>query len=132
VKFEIRDVGLKEDGIEKFRAHVEILQGRSEAYSSWSEKFVNGCDECGIGNGWNDLAINVDSKVDSRKHRSRQGFSRGKLCGKAEEGGGYLAASFAGSIGMRTVGRLKSTFAILTGVREYRLRSGEDFPRSDF
>ena len=32
------------DGIEKFRAHGEILQVRSEAYSSWSKKNVNDSD----------------------------------------------------------------------------------------
>jgi hypothetical protein len=43
VKVKIGEVSLQ-DGIEKFRAHDEILLGRSEAYSSWSEKNVNDSD----------------------------------------------------------------------------------------
>jgi len=38
---EVGEVSLQKDGIEKFGSHDEILQGRSEAYSSWSEKKVN-------------------------------------------------------------------------------------------
>lgn len=46
VKFEVGEVSLEKDGIEKFGAHDEILQVRSVAYSSWSGNFVNGCDHC--------------------------------------------------------------------------------------
>ena len=44
VKVEIGEVGSQENGIEKFGAHDEILQVRGEAYSSWSENFVNDSD----------------------------------------------------------------------------------------
>ena len=44
MKVEFGKIGLQENVIENFGAHDEILQVRSEAYSSWSEKNVNDSD----------------------------------------------------------------------------------------
>ena len=44
MKVEFGKIGLQENVIENFGAHDEILQVRSEAYSSWSKKNVNDSD----------------------------------------------------------------------------------------
>jgi hypothetical protein len=41
MKFEFREVGLQENGIEKLGAHASILQLKIVAYSSLPEIFVN-------------------------------------------------------------------------------------------
>jgi len=71
---------------------IEILQVRSEAYSSWSEKNVNDSDHKARCRTQLVGSKNVDSKED----RQRAGCARASAvqrCGKAEEGSGKLGES---------------------------------------
>jgi hypothetical protein len=53
---------------------IEILQGRSEAYSSWSEKNVNDSDHSGAPVEWGVLLKNVDKEEDGRERRRDKRF----------------------------------------------------------
>jgi len=74
VKFEVGEVSLEKDGIEKFGAHDEILQVRSVAYSSWSGNFVNGCDHCAGNEGYPTDPKNVDTELGQREGRLGPAF----------------------------------------------------------
>jgi hypothetical protein len=74
VEWEIGEVSFQEDGIENFRAHDESLQGRSEAYSSWSEKIVNDSDHSFAPTDSPAGVKNVDSKADAWKGRLGKGY----------------------------------------------------------
>jgi hypothetical protein len=79
MKVEFGKIGLQENVIENFGAHDEILQVRSEAYSSWSEKNVNDSNH-GVRRIEKAVPLkDVDSKRDGRERLVGRGFRMADL-----------------------------------------------------